>query len=64
MKEKFYLNGVEVKRSEQFEIPADRMKVDFPLSNKGELNFTFEPNWLWKRKQKTGIPKRVEVLPW
>lgn len=66
MIEKLFLNGVEVKRAESFELPESENKIDFPLSNKGELNFTFdfEPNYLWKRKQITGIPRRVEILPW
>ena len=54
MEGKLYLNGEEVKRAELFEITNDCMKIIFPLSDedksKGELNISFEPNWLWKRK--------------
>lgn len=42
MIEKLFLNGVEVKRAESFELPESENKIDFPLSNKGELNFTFD----------------------
>lgn len=31
---KLYLNGVEVKRSNSFNIPDSRSKIDFSLSNK------------------------------
>ena len=66
MEGKLYLNGVKVKRSNSFNIPDSRIKTDFPLSNKGELSFSFDlrPNWLWQHKQKTGIPKNIEVMPW
>ena len=66
MNGKLYLNGTEIKKIESFKIEfSDNCnKVDFPLSNKGELNFIFEPNWLWKYQQKTGIPKRIKILPW
>lgn len=64
--EKIYLNGAEIKRINSLDIRINESEkiVDFPLSNKGELNIILEPNYLWKRKQITGIPKRVEVLPW
>lgn len=63
---KLYLNGVGVKRSNSFNIPDSCIKTDFPLSNKNELSFSFDlrPNWLWQHKQKTGIPKNIEVMPW
>lgn len=66
MIEKLFLNGVEVKRAESFELPELENKIDFLLSNKGELNFAFDlkPNWLWRYKQKTGIPKNIEIMPW
>lgn len=68
MEGKLYLNGVEVKRTESFEITNDCMEINFSISNedksKGELNISLEPNWLWKRKLSTGIPKNIYIPPY
>jgi len=66
MEGKLYINGAEVKRSnsDSLDVSDNYVKTDFPISNKGELSFDLRPNWLWQHKQKTGIPKNIEIMPW
>lgn len=64
---KVFVDGVEVKRSDKLELPDEYKSMEVP-EDKGSFSISitcpFEPNWLWKIKQKTGHPNNVEVSWW
>ena len=62
MNGKLWLDGMEVKRSDTFELPEEYQKVDFPpLQKEFNLSMKVKPNPLWKRQQETGVPRRVHL---
>ena len=62
MNGKLLLDGMEVKRSDTFELPEENKKVDFPpLQKEFNLSMKVKVNPLWKRQQETGVPRRVHL---
>ncbi len=62
MNYKCFINGVELKTSESFELSTEEEKIELPSGmSEGSISFDIKPNPLWKRQQETGIPRRVHL---
>lgn len=62
MNYKCFINGVELKTSDSFELSTEEEKIELPYGkSEGSISFDIKPNPLWKRQQETGIPKRVHL---
>lgn len=62
MNGKLWLDGMEVKLCDTFELPEEYKKVDFPpLQKEFNLSMKIKVNPLWKRQQETGVPRMVHL---
>lgn len=68
-KYKITINGHPVVKSDKLDIKLTKEQEEFyeqiAIKNmESSFSFDLRPNWLWQHKQKTGIPKNIEVMPW